>query len=203
MKILFVITGLGLGGAEKQVCLLADKLSLSGHHVKIISLGHMSNNKVFPSENNVNVINVNMSKNISGVIKGCVRIRDVIANFKPDIVHSHMFHANIITRLSVIGIKNRPGIISTAHNKNEGGYFRMLTYRITDCLSDCCTNVSKEAVDEFLRIKAFNPAKAITMYNGIDTNKFKFDLLARREIRDGINIKNDDILLLAAGRLTL
>lgn len=79
----------------------------------------------------------------------------------------------------------------------------MLTYRITDCLSDCCTNVSKEAVDEFLRIKAFNPAKAITMYNGIDTNKFKFDLLARREIRDGINIKNDDILLLAAGRLTL
>lgn len=62
MKILFVITGLGLGGAEKQVCLLADKLSLSGHHVKIISLGHMSNNKVFPSENNVNVINVNMSK---------------------------------------------------------------------------------------------------------------------------------------------
>ena len=38
MKILYVITGLGLGGAEKVVCDIADQMNILGHHVKIAYL---------------------------------------------------------------------------------------------------------------------------------------------------------------------
>ena len=38
MKILYVITGLGVGGAEKVVCDLADQMILKGHDVKIVYL---------------------------------------------------------------------------------------------------------------------------------------------------------------------
>ena len=38
MRILYVITGLGLGGAEKVVCDLADQMSNLGHQVKIAYL---------------------------------------------------------------------------------------------------------------------------------------------------------------------
>ena len=38
MKILYVITGLGVGGAEKVVCDLADQMILIGHDVNIVYL---------------------------------------------------------------------------------------------------------------------------------------------------------------------
>ena len=43
MKILLIITGLGIGGAEKQVCDLADKFIQLGHQVKLVSLISASN----------------------------------------------------------------------------------------------------------------------------------------------------------------
>ena len=38
MKILYLITGLGGGGAEKVVCDLADQMVFLGHEVKIVYL---------------------------------------------------------------------------------------------------------------------------------------------------------------------
>ena len=38
MRILYVITGLGLGGAEKVVCNLADQMAIYGHEVTIAFL---------------------------------------------------------------------------------------------------------------------------------------------------------------------
>ena len=41
MKILLFITGLGIGGAEKQVCDLVDKFVQLRHQVKLISLSKL------------------------------------------------------------------------------------------------------------------------------------------------------------------
>lgn len=38
MRILYVITGLGQGGAERVVCDLADEMCQRGHDVKIANL---------------------------------------------------------------------------------------------------------------------------------------------------------------------
>lgn len=202
MKILFVITGLGLGGAEKQVCLLADKLTAYQHQVKIISLTSASSNKVLPHNKNIEVISIDMEKNPLGLVNGILKVRKIIKKFSPNIVHGHMFHANIISRLATFGKRKYIGVISTAHNKNEGGALRMLAYRLTDWLCDKCTNVSKEALDEFIRVKAFRTEKSTTMYNGIDVDKFRFNSSSRNVIRNELNIEEDDVLLLAVGRLT-
>ena len=76
----------------------------------------------------------------------------------------------------------------------------MLLYRITDRLCDLTTNVSQEAVERFISLKAANPKRIIPVYNGIDTEKFKFDRNAREEIRTVNSI--DGPLILAVGRLT-
>ena len=54
MKILYVITGLGLGGAEKVVCDLADQMVLKGHEVKITYL--TGDKLVIPRYPNVEII---------------------------------------------------------------------------------------------------------------------------------------------------
>ncbi len=76
----------------------------------------------------------------------------------------------------------------------------MLLYRITDWLCDLTTNVSKEAVERFVFLNASPAAKITHVYNGIDTDKFVFDQIARERIRESNSIKGP--LILAVGRLT-
>ena len=63
MKILYVITGLTLGGAEKVVCTLADEMAKKGHEVKIAFLkGRV---EVFPQNKEIELINLELNSTLS------------------------------------------------------------------------------------------------------------------------------------------
>ncbi|QLR06710.1 glycosyltransferase [Providencia rettgeri] len=200
MKLLFIVTGLGMGGAEKQVCSLADKLSQQGHRITIISI---SDGEIFivPKGKGIEIISLNMKKDILSFLTSMRKLKNIIKNERPDIVHSHMVHANIFSRLLRLFIKI-PVLICTAHSKNEGGKLRMFLYRITDRLATISTNVSQEAVDAFIEKKATKPGRMIPIYNGIDTNVFSYNDIIRKKIRDELNLDNETPLILAVGRLT-
>ena len=172
MKLLFVITGLGMGGAENQVVNLADKLSNKGYDVCISYI--LEPEIVIPKSKNIKLIWLGGDKTLSGMIKAYFNLVKLIKTFKPSIVHSHMFHANIITRFTKI-LTNIPKLICTAHSKNEGGKIRMFLYRGTNFLGDFFTNVSQEAVQTFEEKNAVKKNQMIAMHNGIDTNKFIFN----------------------------
>ncbi|AXX02646.1 glycosyltransferase [Cronobacter sakazakii] len=199
-KVLFVITGLGLGGAEKQLCLLADKLVQRNYDVAIVALN--GEIEVTPKSNEVKLINLRMQKNPLGLLNAVLRLAKIIKDFKPQIVHGHMFHANIIARLARLIAPGNYKLVCTAHSKNEGGKVRMLAYRVTDCLCDITTNVSDEALTDFIKKKAFRKYKSRVVYNGIDTDLFKYDENIRNELRKQLNINDNCFLILAVGRLT-
>lgn len=149
----------------------------------------------------VETISLSVKKTPVGLLKGLLKAKRIVNKFQPDIIHSHMFHANIFSRiLRVFGIK-KP-LICTAHSINEGGKLRTLMYRYTDFLCDKNTNVSDEAVEIYKRIRACPEHKMIPVYNGIDTTKFQFYAEAREQNRKSLNLDNNQILLLAVGRLT-
>ena len=60
MKILYIITGLGMGGAERQLCDVSDELSHLKHEIIIISLTGENINK--PVDDNIKLINLQMEK---------------------------------------------------------------------------------------------------------------------------------------------
>ncbi|WP_286860056.1 MULTISPECIES: glycosyltransferase [Acinetobacter] len=187
MKILYVITGLSLGGAEKVVTELADKMVLKGHEVKIAYLtGKVS---VKPNSEQIEIIALGLNS-IVDLLKASLRYRQLIKTYKPDIVHAHMVHANIFTRINRIGCAI-PKLICTAHNSNEGGRLRMIAYRLTNFLSDFNSNVSQEATESLISKGAFNKNNLTTVYNGIDLSKFKSFKTAK---------KNDEIMVLSVGR---
>lgn len=199
-RILFVITGLGLGGAEKQVCLLADKFAELDCEVKIVSL--TGNPILKPNNKSVEIIPLDLRKNIFSVLKKIFYLKRIYSVFRPDVIHGHMFHANIFTRLVRIISDSKAILVNTAHSKNEGGKLRMWLYKLTDPLCDLTTNVSHEALSEFIRVGAFKPTKAVTMYNGIDTNIFKYSAEERKKYRREFISGCNDRLLLSVGRLT-
>lgn len=200
LKIVLVITGLGMGGAERQVCDLADEFAEEGHQVLLIS---MTEDKVnLPKNTKINVLHLNMDKTPLGIIRCYLHARRVIRNFKPDVVHSHMVHANIFARMLRLSI-SIPRLICTAHSSNEGGRLRMLAYRFTDHLCDISTNVSQEAVDAFFAQGAVGKGRMLAIHNGIDTERFTFDINNRTRFRAELNINEGIPLLLAVGRLNV
>ncbi|MGL4601026.1 MAG: glycosyltransferase [Plesiomonas sp.] len=197
-KILLVITGLGMGGAEKQVCDLADVFSKDGHSVMLLSLAGDTINR--PTSLDIPVVELHMNKSILGFYSAYYSAIKIINQFQPDIVHSHMVHANIFCRLLRCSVRI-PSLICTAHSTNEGGKFRMFLYKITDWLANISTNVSKEAVDSFILAGAVKKSKIIPVYNGINVEKFKPNSEKRVALRRSLNIKENTRLLLSVGRL--
>lgn len=196
MKILYVITGLAQGGAERVVCDLANSMYEKGHEVKIIYLtGEILTR---PRYNEIEIIKINLN-NFFSLFNAYVNLKKFIANYQPDVVHSHMVHANLLTRLVRLSIPIKK-LISTAHSDNEGGILRMRLYRLTHHLSDLTTNVSTYASQSFIKKKAVPQNGISTIYNGVDFNNFTYHSDANKKIKDELNIDSQDRILLAVGR---
>lgn len=199
MKLMLIITGLGMGGAERQVCDLADQFVRKGHQVLLISMTSETVNR--PRSTNIEFAELNMVKTPMGFINAYWQARRLINQFKPDVVHSHMVHANLFARLLRLSTRIKK-LICTAHSSNEGGRDRMLAYRITDRLCDLSTNVSQEAVDISIKRGAAPASRIIAMANGIDTVRFTFDSASRTRLRGQLQLADNTPLILAVGRLT-
>lgn len=196
MKIFYIVTGLGMGGAEKVVVDLADALVTKGHNVLLVYLTGSA--VVLPKNVNIQIINLCMNAKIDAV-SAFFKLRRLIHEFQPDVVHSHMIHANLLTRLVRLTTPIKR-LISTAHSSNEGGKLRMLAYRLTDALANISTNVSEEAVAAFIKAKAVRPGRMIAIHNGIATDAFAFNPAARIRLRQSLLIDEGCRLILAVGR---
>ena len=195
MKILYVITGLGQGGAERVVCDLADQMFSKGNQVKIVYL--TGDAKVKPN-NDIELIGLNLN-NLYDFYSCYKSLRKIIISFKPDVVHSHMIHANLLARLVRLSCTINK-LICTAHSNNEGGKFRMSLYRLTHRLADLTTNVSNNAKRSFELKKAVPMGEIETIYNGIDLNKYFFRNSARINIKKEFKLSDDTKIFLAVGR---
>lgn len=196
MKILLTITGLAMGGAEHVVVNLADALTARGYQVKIAYLTGEA--LVLPKSASVEVVSIGMQGS-KDFFKAYFKLRRVVKYFKPDVVHGHMIHANLLSRLLRLTV-SIPKLICTSHSNNEGGTLRMLAYRLTDRLADISTNVSQDAVDEFVKKGAVKAGRMVAVVNGIDINRFVFNTDARTALRHQLNLESKKMLL-AVGRL--
>jgi glycosyltransferase involved in cell wall biosynthesis len=122
-----------------------------------------------------------------------------LRTFLPDVVHSHSFHSNILARLLAFGVP-RAVVVSTVHNVYEGGWMRMMAYRLTDGLSQRTVTVSEAAGERFVRLKAISSHKCLVRANGIDTAEFAPDIERRASAREARGV-GSGFVWLSAGRV--
>ncbi|KRB81871.1 hypothetical protein ASE07_24145 [Noviherbaspirillum sp. Root189] len=199
MNIAFIVTGLGMGGAENQVVGLADRFASLGHRVLVISM--TGNSFVLPRSPAVRIQSLDMPKTVKGFVSAYRCARHYLREFKADVVHSHMVHANVFARLLRL-TTDMPRLICTAHSINEGGNARMLAYRLTDWLADMTTSVSDIGMNIYIQQRAARPHKISTVHNGIDCQLFRFSASARERIRQSLDVPEGMQLILAVGRMT-
>lgn len=196
LEIFLTITGLGMGGAENQVVNLADKFAAKGHQVTIAYM--LQPALVQPKNPNVKLVWLGGNKSLIGVLKALVSLVRLIKRTMPDVVHSHMYHANMLSRAARIFVRT-PRLICTSHSNNEGGKLRMLSYRLTNWLADTFTNVSDDAVKAFEEKGAVTKNKMRSVANGIDTDFFQFSLEARQQLRAELALERKTVFI-AIGR---
>ncbi len=100
MRIVTVLTSLGVGGAEKQALAVAERMARRGHDMALLVLMPQ-----VPEEwpTTLPVVHLDLRKNPASVGWGFRRGRRFLRDFRPDVVHSHNFHANLLARLLRIG----------------------------------------------------------------------------------------------------
>jgi len=196
MRIVYVLTSLGVGGAERQALALAGRMAGRGHTVALLALKPRLAEE-WPSD--LEAFHLDMRRNPVSLLAGLAKGRRFLRQFRPELVHSHCFHANIVARLLKPFIPATT-ILSTVHNVYEGGWLRMLAYRLTAGLSRRTTLVSEAAARRYLRLKAVPQNKCLVLPNGIDAAEFAPEPERRARMRAAMGV-NGEFIWLAAGRI--
>jgi len=185
VRILYVLTSLGVGGAEKQAIALAERMAARGHTVTFIVLKHTA--EEWPVK--LPVLRLNLKKTPLGIARGLRFAQKFLTLFRPDILHSHTFPANIFARL--LNLRsfrsaprgNVPIVVNTIHNVYEGSWHRTLIYQVTQPAARFVTAVSADVAEQFLRLHAGSKRKMRILTNGIETEAFVPDRRRRKRVR--------------------
>jgi glycosyltransferase involved in cell wall biosynthesis len=195
--ILFVLTGLGLGGAEMQVLEVAKRLHRRGWPISIVSMTTAQPLARHFVEAGMEVEFLDMKQGVPDPM-GLLRLALLLRRRRPMVVHSHMVHANLLSRVVRLLVQV-PVVVCTAHSMIEGARWREWAYRLTDRLATLTTAISKAAVERYVRVGAVPRKRLRFLPNGVDIQRFHPDRVSRSAKRAELGL-GDCFTWLAVGR---
>ncbi len=199
MRILFLSTSMGLGGADQQLLSAAQVLRERGHDIRIVSLTPLGPMGRQARGLGLSTDSLEMRRGVPDP-RGLARLVRIVRAWKPDVVHSHMVHANLMGRVLRLLVPV-PVLVSTIHNVYEGGPLLMAGYRLTNGLVDHMTIISQAAADRFIGERIV-PGRLLTVIaNGVDTDRMRnVPPEARAGLRRAIGVSDQEFIWLAVGR---
>lgn len=204
MTVVLVTTNLARGGAEIQVTQLAGSLHRRGWNVTVISLLPLGELADELTALEIPVFSLGMRAGKADV-RAVVRLTRILNKVKPQIVHAHMFHANLLARCVRL-ICPIPVVLSSIHSmaessrKSRSVRGRDWVYCITDWLSDVTVCVSREVAERHVTAHAISAKRLRVIPNAVDTDRFKPNAAERAAMRDRLGV-GEGFTWLAVGRL--
>jgi glycosyltransferase involved in cell wall biosynthesis len=201
VRILLLSTSMGMGGADKQLLSAAHEMRVRGHDILIVSLTALGPMGLEARTLGIRTESLEMPRGIPDP-RGMLRLVRLVREWRPDVVHSHMVHANLMARMLRI-FAPVPVLVSTIHNIYEGGRILMAGYRLTNNLADHMTIVSQAAADRFIN-EGIVPKPMLTVIpNGVDTDRFQnVPDGVRQSLRATLGLAGDFVWL-AVGRFEI
>lgn len=198
--IALVIPGLDrIGGAERQLILLAKGLRLRGWHVSVVALSGSGGDAAAELRSaGAAFLTLGMRKGLADP-RGWIRFNRWLRRESPDVVHAHLAHAAWLARWSRLAAPVSV-VVDTLHSCSTGTAGRRLGYRFSDWLPDRVTAVSHAAADAHLSAAMVGADKLTVLPNGVDADAWRPDALVREAVRQELGL-NEEFLWLAAGRL--
>jgi glycosyltransferase involved in cell wall biosynthesis len=168
MRVLFVISGLGLGGAERQVVLLSKELVRLGHAVSVYTLTDAVPRLDELAGHDIDVVVDRKRRKLDfGVLR---RLRRHIRAWRPTIVHGFLYDGDIYSRLAVWGA-GAPAINSERSDAYDLTRLQRLGYRLTAALCDGVVANSHAGAAFARRVHGMDASRVHVVWNGIDVQE--------------------------------
>ncbi len=199
-RIVHIITGLSANGAQKMlynICINSGKL----YEHEIISLSDEGDMGRRFAENGIKVLALNLSwRNLpSGIAKAVKVCR------KACIVDSWLYHADLFSFIVSRVFLKRCLVWNIRHENLDREYNKRWTLRIARINSflsryvDMISYNSRKARESHEKFGYFS-RNAVMVKNGFDLEKFRFNENGRKRIREELDIRDEDIAIVTAGR---
>ena len=197
MRIFLLSTSMGMGGADQQILILARSMRARGHDVRIVALAPLGPMGLEAQREGIPTESLELKRNI-GDLPRILRLVRMVRAWRPDVLHSHMVHANLLARV-VRMMTPVPALVSTIHSINDGGRLRMTAYRLTNRFMDRVTIISRLAAERYVSIGVIPADRLEVIPNAVDTARFRRMPEARAAVRKELGL-GDEFVWLAVGR---
>ena len=201
MRVLHVITGLGVGGAEQQLRLLLRHLPVSCDVVTLTNPGPVAAGL---RVDGVRVTHLGMTGNRD--LTAVPRLAALIRRERYDLVHTHLYRACVYGRIAARLSGAVRATVATEHSLGraeiEGRPLTRATralYLGTERLGAATVAVSATVAGR-LRDWGVPAARIHLVPNGIDAEAFRFDPERRRAARALLGIPEDAFVVGGVGR---
>ncbi|HEX6074659.1 MAG TPA: glycosyltransferase [Micromonosporaceae bacterium] len=201
MKVVHVITGLGVGGAELQ---LWTQLRHTRHDCDVVTLYNKGPVADMLEADGVKVTDLGMTSNTQ--LSALPRLRRLIFAGGYDVVHTHLYRSQIYGRIAA-WLAGTPVVLTTEHSIGETHLERRkmtLGVRTLYLTSELCSQASiavSDTVRDRLVRWGVSEHKIRIIPNGVDFNRTAFDPDARTRIRREFDIPRDAHVTGVLGRL--
>ncbi|MCZ8146395.1 MAG: glycosyltransferase, partial [Roseomonas sp.] len=188
MRVLHVITDLGMGGAERMLAKLARHLPALGVEMEVVSLGGHGVLGAEIAETGVPVRTLGMRRP-GGAMGGVPRLAAHIRRYDPEVVQTWLYHADLVGLLA---------------NRLEGGRRRLVWNLRCSDLDPASGKLTTRVIRRMLaqlsplpdlvmansarglavhRAQGYRPRASLLLPNGFDLDEFAPDVGARAKLR--------------------
>ncbi|MER7762442.1 glycosyltransferase [Streptomyces sp. NPDC097619] len=201
VRVLHVITGLGIGGAEQQLRLMLRHLPLHSEVLTLTNPGPVADGL---RADGIRVVHLGMTGNRD--LGALPRLTGFIRRGGYDLVHTHLYRACVYGRLAarLAGVR---ATVATEHSLGEAELEgRPLTrgvralYLATERLGSATVAVSETVADR-LRDWGVPAARIRVVPNGIEAARYRYDPAAREAVRARLGLPVGAFVVGGVGRL--
>jgi len=222
VKVLHIINTLAMGGAQSVLAQLLESWADSGDQQMVISLRNREQLSGRIEAMNIPVEHINLQPEKFHLSR-FIRLVGIIKTYKPDIVQTWLYHADLIGGVAAQLACRAPIVWGVHHTTTDRSSVKPTTWAVVHILSRlskflpshivCCSHSARQTHLDF----GYPGHKMTMIANGVNTDHFRPDPSARNLIRDelGLSIhtkligmfaryhpqKDHDTLISAAGIL--
>ena len=213
MRICHVITRLIVGGAQENTLLTCRELHSRGHQVVLLTGPETGPEGSMLEQAEADGYQVTVVRGMRRAVsswgdwQAFCRLREVLSQLRPDVVHTHSSKAGILGRLAAVRARV-PTIVHTIHgisfNRTQPGamrwFYRALERRAAR-KTDALITVADAMIEQSVQAGIAPPEKFTTIRSGVETDRFVPDPRVRAEVRSAWNATDDNLVVGTVARL--
>jgi glycosyltransferase involved in cell wall biosynthesis len=205
IKVMHIITTLGPAGAENMLCRIAAGMDGTRFENEVVSLTEVLDLAERMQSIGVRVRTLGMKKSIPNPLL-VMRLAQWIRESKPDVIHTWMYHANLIGTLAASLAGNVPVVWAIHHNTHDP----RVDKRRTMLVNRACALLSRKSAARIVfcseaslrthKKLSYAAEKLQVIPNGFDLEQVKPEPTACESLRRELGIPADSIVIGFAAR---